>query len=365
MAHKHYSPVKSGIINFLKSFPSNKNVEQEIHELYKEGFDYKSIKAFAYAIKDKWSKEQFISWKNRIKYCKQNKIAVMYDATLASLKYGISMDEAELKINNLKTQKATSLAGFQSRHGERRGAELFEKFQKTSKKSSLNIKNFYKEKYPETWQEEYSTFMKRKSKWCKEYYLSRIDCTEEEEAKSMARNYYFEKCGLLPQIYLDKGYSIEEIDVILEKINQRRLSNNRRFPANLKRMHGDKWIDEHIEINKKLRNTMEARGLWVTLAELEDWRKYRLEVSFWTKISLRENPHLAEKRSRQYHVDHKYSQKQGFIDNVPPRVIGSIVNLQILTQLENCSKSSDSCIALCDLITEYNNHENKKNNEIE
>jgi predicted nucleotidyltransferase len=357
------SNLKSSIIDFLNAFSTNINAKKDVDELYSEGFQGKTIKLFAMAIKDKWSKDGFYKWNNRVKYCLQNKIPVMYDPLTASLKFGITLDEAELKITNLKSQKTTSLKGFCERHGKERGEALFKKFQLSSRKSSVNILNEYKQKYPHTWKCEYSNYMRRKSKWCKEYYLSRQDCTKEEACK-LAREYYLQKCGLLCSVYYDKGYTDEDIDIILEKINTKRIFNNTRNPANLQRIFGDEWLAHHQEINNKLRETMEKKGVWLSLDKLDDWKKYKMEVGFWTSQSINENEALFEKRSKEYHVDHRYSQKQGYINDISPRVIGSVVNLEILERSKNCSKQSRSSISIDELYRLYNEYENQKNNKI-
>jgi len=57
-------------------------------------------------------------------------------------------------------------------------------------------------------------------------------------------------------------------------------------------------------------------------------------------------------RSYKYHLDHKYSIYQGFIDNIDPKIIGSIHNLQMLSFDTNISKGSDCSITKEKLIDE-------------
>lgn len=56
-----------------------------------------------------------------------------YDPDYVSKRDGISIEEASIKIENMKKRKATSLEGFILRHGEENGRLKFEQFQNTSK----------------------------------------------------------------------------------------------------------------------------------------------------------------------------------------------------------------------------------------
>jgi hypothetical protein len=51
-----------------------------------------------------------------------------------------------------------------------------------------------------------------------------------------------------------------------------------------------------------------------------------------------------------YHLDHKYSIIEGFKNNIPPYLIGSINNLEMITWEENCSKKQNCSIELEELV---------------
>jgi hypothetical protein len=55
-----------------------------------------------------------------------------------------------------------------------------------------------------------------------------------------------------------------------------------------------------------------------------------------------------------YHLDHKYSIYQGFLDKIDPKIISSINNLEVLSEYENCSKGISCSITKEELISEYN-----------
>jgi hypothetical protein len=60
-------------------------------------------------------------------------------------------------------------------------------------------------------------------------------------------------------------------------------------------------------------------------------------------------------RDRHNHLDHVLSIVEGFSNNVPPEVMGSIHNLQMLDGQMNRSKSYRSEISPAELLERYNN----------
>lgn len=56
-----------------------------------------------------------------------------------------------------------------------------------------------------------------------------------------------------------------------------------------------------------------------------------------------------EHRSREFHIDHKYSKKAGFENGILPHVIGGLNNLEMLSVSENCSKNSKCSVSLSDI----------------
>lgn len=89
----------------------------------------------------------------------------------------------------------------------------------------------------------------------------------------------------------------------------------------------------------------------------EGYIEYRFLVEQETRKSYKSNKNIIDPngigRSKQYHLDHKYSIYQGFIDNIKPEIIGSIHNLQILPFNKNISKGSDCSITRGELLHEY------------
>jgi hypothetical protein len=60
-------------------------------------------------------------------------------------------------------------------------------------------------------------------------------------------------------------------------------------------------------------------------------------------------------RDRHNHLDHVLSIVEGFRNNVPPEVLGSIHNLRMLEGNMNRSKSYRSEITPAELLERYNN----------
>lgn len=86
-------------------------------------------------------------------------------------------------------------------------------------------------------------------------------------------------------------------------------------------------------------------------------QEYRMLVYRQTEKSLRDCKGEVtdiERRGREFHLDHKYSVYEGFLNNVSPEIVGHWKNLQILSQVRNISKSSLSSISLSNLVGEIN-----------
>lgn len=68
------------------------------------------------------------------------------------------------------------------------------------------------------------------------------------------------------------------------------------------------------------------------------------------------NPKGFPRGRNKYHLDHKYSISEGFKNNIPPYIISSIHNLQILTEKDNISKNSKCSISKNELFNNYFNN---------
>lgn len=116
----------------------------------------------------------------------------------------------------------------------------------------------------------------------------------------------------------------------------------------LKEIIGD---ENHIN---EWRLKMEQNGYFTPLELKSEFEKYKQLVWTYTRknnLSLLEN---YDKRGRsKYHVDHKFSITQGFLNNIPPEIIGSFHNLEMLYHTNNIRKNSKCSITKEELLKLY------------
>lgn len=132
-------------------------------------------------------------------------------------------------------------------------------------------------------------------------------------------------------------------------------------------------VPEFIKQRKiSTRQTFEKLGIWVPLDRLNERDLYYYQVNQFTKENLRQYANLKfgmewniKNNWKDKTIDHKYSRHRGFLDNIPPEIIGSIVNLDILTLSENSKKKTKCSISKDDLYAQFNilKNENKIDKE--
>lgn len=95
---------------------------------------------------------------------------------------------------------------------------------------------------------------------------------------------------------------------------------------------------------------------------VSDFRLYVLEVNRITKsqnVSQLENYGKIDEFGNKYHLDHKFSKKMGFLNNVPEEIIGNIVNLEYIPKYKNISKHIKCSITIDELMNKYEAHKNE------
>jgi hypothetical protein len=136
--------------------------------------------------------------------------------------------------------------------------------------------------------------------------------------------------------------------------------------ANLNR-NGSTGKQQSAESNEKRSNSMKGKSSWTEESkkkfiqtgiqqgrfwkaddsEYIEFKKYRRKVYYWTSKNDLTKLENYDKRGRSgYHLDHKYSIAEGFKNNVPPKVIGSIDNLEFLLYTDNVKKGTKCSIEL-------------------
>ena len=114
------------------------------------------------------------------------------------------------------------------------------------------------------------------------------------------------------------------------------------------------------------RNTMEDRGYFTPLKEKSDVMKYYHLVWYFTNQNDLSTLEHFDKRGRAninnetYHLDHKYSIAQGYVDGMLPEVIGSLCNLEFIPCIDNIKKRHNCTISKKVLLENY--YDSKKSN---
>ena len=114
-------------------------------------------------------------------------------------------------------------------------------------------------------------------------------------------------------------------------------------------------------VKKMIRKNKESKFEWIPLAMYDDFKLYKYWVWKFTNkqdLGSMSNYNMrgrADINRNAYHVDHKYSIFQGFKDNIPPFIIGSIVNLEMLHHTVNTSKGAKCSIKKEELLSSFYN----------
>ena len=116
-----------------------------------------------------------------------------------------------------------------------------------------------------------------------------------------------------------------------------------------------KYGDDFADIVSKSRKTQIANGRWVDPAKRTEWAQYKFRVKYLTAKAYKKfkdiiNPTDLPIGRCEYQVDHIYSIRHGFENNVDPTIIADIANLRLLWHTENKSKHIRSDYTLEELL---------------
>jgi hypothetical protein len=129
-------------------------------------------------------------------------------------------------------------------------------------------------------------------------------------------------------------------------------------------------VSQVPEIKEKIKQTFEKSGYWNIDRHTDEYDIYRCNVweitqasieKYWNKDWKKNNKDKIYKDKLT--IDHKYSIVEGYRNKISPEIIGSIVNIEILTHSKNSAKGRKCSISLNKLINDYKNflNENKNN----
>lgn len=345
------------LIDRLSLYIGEETARMDILYLKSLGCSFRFINSFIGYQKEKWNVENV---KSCYDMCGRGKNSSNnYNPNYVSKKFCISDEDAKDKIKEFKQSKNTSLDGFKKRWGPEEGLKKFKKFQETSKSSTEKLKqSLINEFGEEVGLEKFKEETRRRSRASPDFYIYKLGLSK-EEAEKAARDHNLKNSGLFKQYYIDSGYTDDEVDAVLSKINLKKgnTTRNREF---LMGKYGDSWISVYKVSSDKYRKNMEDSGRWLKLEDLSAYKKYHTLCWFWTRQTLKtENISNIEIRSIDNHLDHMFSIKRGFQEDVDPEIIGCKFNLKIIPRKENCSKSSKCSLTLESLLNFY--YENKEN----
>ena len=287
------------------------------------------------------------AWKKLLTYIIENRPLKstdgLYNVQYISLLRNIPKEDAEIFINKLKKSKATSKEKFIERHGEELGTKKFEKFQETSVKWIKELKETLTE-------DEFKDFYRSRSWTSVTFWIKRG--LSEEDAKKRVSEEQRKNSGCHREYYLMRGYSDTEIEEIFEKINKKKSAGKKYYI----KKYGDKWKEKWIERISKYKKTVKS------ISDVPEFSSYKKEVNKHTQLSVFLNddkiPNI-EKRGSCYDLDHIYSIKSGFLNNVDPCIIGHYTNLRVIERTMNRSKRCNCDKTLEELYEDFYRNENE------
>lgn len=311
----------------------------------------------------------------------------IYDPEYISQREGISYEEAVTYINNYKKEKATSYDGFVKRHGKILGEAKFKKFQETSR---TNTKDFYINKYGEDWEKFYKIRIIKNPR-CLEYWVNLG--FNIIQAKEMVSIYQKANSGVNKLYWVNKGKSLQEINKILYSINQKRGDSYLTYKNliesgfcfedaeiiiffikcfnNIKNIDNSAYLLLNSSKNKYLtivENFDLFKNIFIEYKKnRSDFIKYSKLVDFFTsqnKDLLKKLPNYDNSdKYGKFQLDHIYSKRDGFDNNIPPEVIGSIINLRYISKIENQRKWRYSEFSKELLLNKYLQYKERKNED--
>lgn len=306
---------------------------------------------------ERFDVEKLVDYNNWLNNYSGANVTLTYNVDYWMLKLNISKSEAAEIVETKKRDKTTSKQGFIKRHGVKNGTSLFKKFQQSSKSSSDD--KWFQDRYGNNWKTAKETLYKERSKRCVEFWIKKGYSLL--EAKVKVAEYQLNTAGVNLSYYLNNGYTNDEADLIIKKINKSK-ANHKRNVKFLQKKYPNNWQEIYLKNASDYRRNMEEKGLWIASDLLSEYQKYHRLVWMYTNQTIKTNEiknlHV---RGVDWHLDHKYSIKMGFINDIPAEIIGAVINLEIIPCVENCKKRAKCSISKPALLTEYKKLKGKRN----
>ncbi len=154
----------------------------------------------------------------------------------------------------------------------------------------------------------------------------------------------------------NKGLTKETNKILLSMSNKRQgfthSIESRKKISDSSKMHWEnpeyaRKVKDGVKANRsveKWRNTMESLGYFTPLENRSDVKRYYILVwRFTRKNDLTKLLNYSQLHGRNgiegaWQLDHKYSISEGYRNNIPPEIIGSIHNLEYISAIKNNKK---------------------------
>lgn len=358
---KHYAIKNEKVLMKFVNGLTNEMIDFDRYEEYKlfrdrNKFDSNSEEFFKLKYGNYWE-EYFVN-------AKKNKFN-MYSAKDYIEKRGMSVNEAEHQVAIIKNKTTASLTKYIIQYGAEVGEEKFKKVCRVHK----NYIDYWNSIYPNDVAlatQKFTEYKRKASLKCLEFYEERGISVD--EATSLISKHQLANAGVHRQYYERAGLSENEIDSIMKIINDKKDSASLDFISN---KYPDKTPEELLQIysshNLTKSSSIRDNGyLRKDDPDLSAREAYYAAVDYYTvryKKLMLACPGVPGTRRGNYHVDHKYSRKRGYEDNIPANIIGHVSNLEWILAEVNCSKRADCSISKEELLKEYTNYENQINKE--
>jgi len=123
--------------------------------------------------------------------------------------------------------------------------------------------------------------------------------------------------------------------------------------TSLKKYNSEYYLSSELRKQREIESSH-----WISDEDRTEYELYCLNVWRITNKQDLESLKDFDKRGRidlnpdAYHIDHKFSIREGFEENIPPEIIGSLKNLEMIPGRKNCSKNSKCSITKEELLND-------------
>jgi hypothetical protein len=148
--------------------------------------------------------------------------------------------------------------------------------------------------------------------------------------------------------FVKKAEATRQQNITKEQRRAHMKQMSTRGNATLKKLHiNEEWRRQKGQNISKAKSVIpaEQKPLW----EAYENRVDRITRDSWVYHQTIINP-MGLLRGKEYELDHKFSKHRGFLNNIPPEVIGHHTNLQLIPRYSNRKKYNKCSITLEELF---------------